>query len=209
MQNITDAALIETINRELHREYRVLDGRPIYRLVWSDSQLEIRNGLFSEFYGHIFIRQVRQTKEVKKYWYLQSPCWMLEKLTFIVGQQALKEMELELVQSRNGTYEPIYSFQDGNFNPLPVTRTVVDLVLWQIHNPTKKVPSDMLDEMALEEKAEYDYFYDQLSQDERPELFIFDNSSFVSTKQLEFAKNYKKEYSEPSKPIELGETHVV
>jgi hypothetical protein len=103
----TDKHLVDAINSSLHQQFRVLDGRPIYRLVWSDDQLEVRKGKFSDFYGKIFIREVVAVRQIKKYWYMEEPGWVLEKLTFIKGNQALKDITEELVESGNGSYEPI------------------------------------------------------------------------------------------------------
>src|SRR5215471_1718428 len=107
---ISDRILIDAINGALYREYRVLDGRPIYRIVWAPDELELRKGKYSEFYGHIFIRERVEVKWIKKYWYLKGPCWVLEKLVFMPNHKALDEMKQELIQSGNGTYEPVYTF---------------------------------------------------------------------------------------------------
>src|SRR5262245_39183754 len=97
----TDPTVIETINANLLRDWRVLDGRPIYRIVWSDTQLEMRRGKYSEFYGdHIFIREVEEVREVKKYWYYIKPCWVFEKLIFAPSSAALKDIQHELVNYR-------------------------------------------------------------------------------------------------------------
>lgn len=196
---MTDRILIDAINESLHRDYRVLDGRPIYRLAWSDDLLEKRVGNFTDWYGHIMIRQEHKAmREVKKYWYLKKQCWVLEKLVFIRGNEALKEISLELVEARNGSYEPLYMFHDKDENPLEVNWKVVQIILATIHNPAKRLPSDLADDARLQEKEEHDYFFNQLSQDERSELFVWDNSAFVSTRQLKF----KSEYKTALKPIE-------
>lgn len=196
---ITDKTIIDAINGLLLRDYRVLDGRPIYRVVWSGDQLEIRKGMFSEYYGHIFIRQYTAVKEIKKYWYFQKPCWVLEKLVFIHGNEALKEMQSELVECRNGTYETIYPFKDKDENPLPVNWEVVDLILWHLHNPGQKPDFEKMTQ--LEEEEEVKYFEEELHENDRSPLFVWENSSFVSTNQLKFKKD--REYIEKSEPIEL------
>jgi hypothetical protein len=197
---ITNKETIEAINRELHRDYRVLDGRPIYRIVWSADLLEKRRGTYTDWYGHILIRQEYQAvREVKKYWYINPPCWVLEKLVFVKGNQALKDITSELVEAHNGSYEPVYSFRDKDEVPLPVSRTVVELILKTLHNPTKKLPSDFEAERLLEEQEEVRYFYEEIQKDARSELFVWENSAFVSSNQLKF----KQEYREHASPIEL------
>lgn len=199
---ITDRTIIDAINKKLYEQYRVLDGRPIYRLVWSPDELEVRKGMFSEFYGHIFIRQYTAVKQIKKYWNYQTPRWVFEKLVFIAGNQALKEMETELVECRNGTYEPIYAFVDGDENPLPVAWEVVEYIVFKLQNPGK-VDSGLAEAAMLAEEAEeVKYFENQLSIGERSPLFVWENSAFVSTNQLKYRKSL--EYVEKSEPITLA-----
>lgn len=199
---ITDKFLIEAINRKLFEQYRVLDGRPIYRIVWSADELEVRKGLFSEFYGHIFIRSYTAVKPIKKYWNYEKPRWVFEKLVFIAGNQALKEMETELVECRNGTYEPIYSFIDSKDNPLPVVWEMVDFIVYSLQNPGKPNPGLTEAAMLAEEAEEVKYFEEQLHEGERSPLFVWDNSAFVSTEQLKYKKSL--EYVEKSEPITLA-----
>jgi hypothetical protein len=194
---ITDTLLIDALNKEMHDRYRVLDGRPIYRLVWSDDQLEIRRGLTRDYYGHIFIREYFSVGPRKKYWYFKNPCWILEKLTFIQGQQALKEVIAELVEANNGTYEPVFPFVDKDFNPLPVSALVLDIVLWKLHNPTTPLTPSQLDDLRMKiEAEEVKYFEEELGKGERSPLFVFGSSAFVSSNQQGFAKTYKPEYIE-------------
>ena len=183
---ITDLTLVEFINRRLHEDYRVLDGRPIYRIVWSDDQLEVRDALWSEFYGSIFIREYRAMKQIKKYWYMNPPRFVLEKLVFMQGQVGLKEMLRELPEAHSGTYEPLYSFVDGKEQPLPVNLLVVDKILWTLHTPLKRSPSDLDEIRRLEEADEVKYFEEEIGKDERSPLFVFENSAFVSSNQLEY-----------------------
>lgn len=186
---ITDKVVIDSINILLEEQYRVLDGRPIYRIVWSDDQLELRKGLYSEFYGHIFIRQYKAVKWIKKYWNYKEPRWVFEKLVFINGNQALKDMQDELVHSGNGTYEPIYSFIDSKDNPLPVVWEVVEFMLWKLHNPTGVNPSLAKAALEAEEAEEVKFFEDQIHEGERSPLFVWENSEFVSTNQIKYRES--------------------
>jgi hypothetical protein len=192
---ITDRIVIDAINKKLFAEYRTIDYRAIYRIVWAPDQLEIRKGKTAEFYGSIFIREHVGIKEIKKYWYLNTPCWVLEKLLFIRGYQALKDICEELVEAGSGVYEPIYTFvglKKGTQTevPLPVTFQVIDFILNSLHNPTRRTPSDYEEIQRIEEQEEVEYFVDQLSQNERSPLFVAENSSFVSANQLRFRQEY-------------------
>src|SRR5262245_58179720 len=140
---ITDFGEIARINKHLTENYRVLDGRPIYRIVWSENQYEMRKGNWREFYGHILIREYTAVKRAPKYWYYNRPSWVLEKLVFINGHEALKTIVEELVEAQNGTYEPLYRFADKFENPLPVYERIVAVILWHLHNPQKKTASDL------------------------------------------------------------------
>jgi hypothetical protein len=186
---MTDKETIEGINSRLHEMYRVLDGRPIYRIVFSGDELEKRKGIFRDFQHGVFVREVEEVREIRKYWYIQPPCWVLEKLIFMQGNQALKEISEEIVGAENGTYEPLLPFRDGGGNPLPVNERVVNFILWQLHNPTKRLPSDMDAEKLAQELEETKYFEEEIGQNQRSELFSFENSAFVSTNQLKFKKD--------------------
>lgn len=163
----------------------------MYRLVWSQDQLEVRRGLMREYYGHIFLREYFSVEPRKKYWYFKNPCWVLEKLTFIKGQAALKEVVTELVECANGSYEPLFPFVDKDFNALPVTRLVVDIVLWKLHNPTAPLTPGQLDDIRQRMEAkEVAAFEEELGAGERSPLFVFGSSVAVSTNQLKFKEEY-------------------
>jgi hypothetical protein len=183
---ISDLVLIDSINRELAEKYRVLDGRPIYRIVWSADQLEVRRGLTREYYGHIFLREYMTVGEREKYWYFLKPCWVLEKLTFVPRLSTLKEIIEELPNCANGSYEPLYKFADKDSNPLPVNRFVVEFVLFCTQNPIKRNWSDWMEMQRREESEEVKYFEEEIAADERSPLFVFENSEFISTNQMEY-----------------------
>lgn len=199
-----DRTVIDFVNKALHSQFRVLDGRPIYRVVFSADLVEVRVGTFTDWYGHILIRQEHKAcRRIKKYWYYDKPCWVLEKLVFIRGNQALKEITEELVEAKNGSYEPLYAFVDGEGNPLPFNERVVWKVLDMLHNPRQRTPSDVQADEFLAEEEEVKYFENEIGKNERPELFVFENSTFVSTRQLEFRK--KNTYIEKDSQVTIGE----
>lgn len=181
--------LVDSINETLKREFRVLDGRPIFRVVWSDDQLEVRKGKFSDWYGSILVREYTAVRQVKKYWYITPPTWVIEKLVFIANQTVLKEQVEELVECTNGSYEPVYVFSDKNGQPLELNREVVDFVVYTLMNPVKR---DYKGLEAIEDKEEVKYFEEELGKGERSPLFVFENSAFVSTNQSKFKQEYKE-----------------
>lgn len=204
MQTASDLATIDTINRRLNDEYRVIDGRPIYRIVWSDDQLEMRKGTYSDWYGHIFIREVKNiTRLVKKYWYFDKPSWVLEKLSFYASNAQMKEVLDELVEARNGSYEPVYRFyRESTKQNLPVNMRVVDFIVYSLHNPGRP---DHAKAQEVEEREEVAYFEEELGKGERSPLFVAENSVFVSSNQMTFSNSKPLIYTEP---MTLGEQNV-
>lgn len=202
----TDKEQVELINKYLKENFRVLDGRPIYRVVWSDYQLEKRRGNYKDYYGHIFIREYVAVREIKKYWYMNPHRWVLEKLVFIANRWELKTLLDELVQAQNGTYEPLFGFyNESTKKDLPVTQLFIDFTLQKLHNPTRVTPSDIAALEMLQDREEVQAFEEQLSENERSPLFVWDNSAFVSTEQLRF----REEYVEKSPVIEGVKNDVI
>lgn len=206
---ITDSLVIEAINASLKIEHRVLDGRPIYQIVWAPDQLETRLGTFTDWYGSIMVRQEHKAvREVKKYWYKTTPCWVMEKLVFMPHERHMYDLIQELVKGRNGTYESVYFFEGGDPpRALPVVHEIVEAIIHRLHNPAEKMSQHDFDRMeAVEEEEEVKYFESEMSKDERSPLFVWDNSSFVSTNQLAFKKKLKlgEEYKVPINLVELS-----
>lgn len=116
----TDRVIVEQINRRLHADYgRTLDGRPIWRIVFSSEQFELKRGVHEEYSpsGNLFIRSWVGVKKCLKYSYLMDK-WILERLTF--GVSKVPGIAVELVEAKNGSYEPAWVFMDKDGNPLPV-----------------------------------------------------------------------------------------
>lgn len=166
---------------------RSLDGRPIWRIVWAPEQLERRLGTFCDFYGPVFLRERREVREVPKYWYV-GPCWVLERLTFIPpGSPILSEIRSSgsIVDPHtpvvNGSYEPVYVFQDGNRNPLPVTEVVIDAIFESLEGRARVKLTDgqMRDEYHQEIDRDARYFEAEIQDSGRSPLFAFDNSVYI------------------------------
>lgn len=190
---ITDKVIIDSINSRLFENFRVLDGRPIYRIVWSDDQLEKRfSDQWTDWYGPIIVRgPYRAVRTIKKYWYMEKPCWVLEKLTFLQSHWHTKELTKELVEATNGSYEPVYPFRDAAGNPLPVASEIVDFILNSLHNPTKRTPGDLKKIQEIEDREEVKYFEEEIGKGERSPLFVWENSAFVSTNQIKYKEKMR------------------
>ena len=191
--------MIAEINDKLRERGRSLDGRPIWRIVWSTSQREKRKGKFSDFYGNIFLREVEQVREVPKYWYTPDR-WILERLTYLPPNASIHREVLSQTSSLdifsptvNGTYEPIYVFQDGLGNPLPVTGAALAAILHRLEfgERVKLTDSDFRAEHDKEIDQDARYFEAEIQESGRSPLFAFDNSVFMNS------KNVYKEKVEP------------
>ena len=135
--------------RFLDAQGRNLADAPIYRLVWSDEQFELRKGTFNEFSGNLFLRQVIGVQRVPKYPYVKSR-WILEK--FFPPEVAYTDT---LPESYSGSYEPLFVFQDREEKPLPITLLALEML---IAFDRKCERSDPADEKRLAELAETQEF---------------------------------------------------
>ena len=113
---------LEYINRKLIDEYGIdtVTGRPIFRVVWANDQLEKRLVEYLDSGLHLLHPEV---KEVKKYPYLKD-LYVLERLVVVPD---INEKELPVSKL---SYEPIWAYRDADGVPLPPiwtpTKFVVD-----------------------------------------------------------------------------------
>lgn len=119
------------ITRYLEQQGRSINGKLLYQLTWSGNAFELRRGVFNDFYGDIFVREFRGVRLVPKYPYIESR-WILEK--YFPPSVAFSEA---LPESNEGSYEPIFVFQDKNGNPLPVVLKVVEMLINYDRNQSK------------------------------------------------------------------------
>lgn len=126
-------------------------GGPLVRLIWSDDSRELRRGTFNEFYRGIFLREFTGVKSCLKYEWIKER-WVLERwfppdITF----------NLELPESKNGSYEPIYIFQDKFGNALSPNVRVVELICQAMFNqpPTHcEIHAALEDDLDRKDKKE-------------------------------------------------------
>lgn len=113
------------LNKYLRDTYgSTFDGQPLFRLIWSTNVTEKRYSEFSDFSGDIFIRTVREVREVLKYPFAQDR-WILEKIEPITEGARL----MGLVDG-NWTYEGIYVFQDRNSEFLPLNFLALEAAMY-------------------------------------------------------------------------------
>jgi hypothetical protein len=118
---------LEYINYKLGREFgKFDDGRQFFRVVFTEDQYEMQHGNFIDRTSSgIFIREVTETRQVKKY------PWIKEKYIL----EGLRVIPVENMNDLPGTklsYEPVWVFEDKNQKYLPPKMDVCRIVIDQI-----------------------------------------------------------------------------
>lgn len=120
---------LDTLNTRLETLFgKYLDGRPMYRIVFSEDQFEKREGEFEDRTPEGFlIRVVKEIREVPKYrQWVNPPCFILERLIEV------PEMFTTELTTKT-SYEPLWTFRDTLNQPLrptwPAIRLVINTVL--------------------------------------------------------------------------------
>jgi hypothetical protein len=132
------------------------DSRPLYKLVWSTSEIELRHGTFREFHDDVFIREVTETRWTKKYWYINDR-WILERW-IPPGLVATKE----LPNSVNGSYEPIYTFEDGDRLYLTPNIKVLDFIITMAEKPHHITKEELMQELIDKEEKEVQHIMEAM-----------------------------------------------
>ncbi len=120
---------IKIINKRLEEYYGkdISSGQVIWRIVFSDDETEYRHGEFEDYSaGGIYLRTVTETRLCKKYEYIQGK-YVLERL---VG---IPEQNRDDLPTQRMSYEPIHTFEDKNYNPLPVVWDAVQFLCELVH----------------------------------------------------------------------------
>lgn len=147
-----------SVHRWLKEQERMLDGRPIWRLVWSESLTEKRHGEFSDFYGNLFIRSYIGVREVRKYNYIKDR-WIIEK--FVPGHNP------EIQGDGGGSYEPFFVFESAKGEYLPPTLKVVQFIVDMARQRVVSTPSERKDMVQRAEDAEVAAFLGRLEDEGR------------------------------------------
>lgn len=115
---------IELLNQNLIDEYGIdtETSQPLFRVVWSDDQLEKR--LVYELASGVQLLHP-MVMEVKKYSYLKH-LYVLERLVVVPEDNRRELGDIKL------SYEPVWVYKDVNNQPLPpvwiATKVVVDVL---------------------------------------------------------------------------------
>lgn len=144
---------LEALNKRLSDNYGLFeDGRPNYRIVWSDDQVEKRFGTFPKYTeSGIFLGNTTEVREVLKYPYLAHQ-FVLEKL-MPVPNLNVEELGLRL------SYEPLWGFRDRFGNPVKPTWLGIEFLITTIRENSQKhngvkYPTPELELQTLEAQFE-------------------------------------------------------
>lgn len=163
------AETIETLNAQLIDLYGIdtVTGRPMFRIVWSEDQYEKRlvDTLDS---GIILAHPV--VREVPKYRTLIKDKYVLERLVVI------PEVNAKDLPATKLSYEPLWTFMDGQGNYLPPTIVATQFIIDTLYAALGKVslakyrdPDSGLNKEELIEK--------KLAQIQQMELELFGNET--------------------------------
>lgn len=145
---------IKSINKQLIEHFGIdtLSSLPIWRIVFSDDQYEIRLGTYDDFTPHgIYIRTVTEVRNVPKYkqWIHQK--YILERLVIV------PEMNQEELPTSKMSYEPIWTFEDGQGKYLPpkweAAKFIIDTIYsvqYSNHSLVRYVDPDNSQEAQIE-----------------------------------------------------------
>jgi len=139
--------VVDFINKELKVYGSNQYNDPLFRVVFSDEQTERRDGVYEDYSGGIYLRTVREIREVRKYPWIKRK-WILER--WASGELSYHP---SLVTDKNGVYICVYVFQDVNGNYLPPLLKVCQILINQLLHPVKKIEAINRD-IKTEEKQE-------------------------------------------------------
>lgn len=143
---------IEQLNSKIGGEYRSIEGRALFRIVWSENIYENRHGTFREFtQSGIFIREVTEVRKVRKYSYIHNR-WIFE--AWAPGNLVANP---ETPDAVNGDYVPVYVFEDKWGGYLPPNEKVIRFIIASLHGKIKKdeIPSrEYLEEREIQRTVE-------------------------------------------------------
>lgn len=120
-----------------------LTDTPLFRLVWSDDQRELRTSTRNLYLGATFITTIKSTEKSPKYPWINAK-WVFEM--WFGPEVAMTE---ELPDSRNGSYEPLYVFEK------PLNKRVIEFLVAQIRKPKSSsalIQSTIAEEMRFKEE---------------------------------------------------------
>lgn len=152
---------IESINKRLISEFgRELNGKPKFRVVFSEDQYEKR---ITEFTDEGFELLQPEVRLLPKYKQWVKAKYILERFVPVVGETDLLD---------NMSYEPVWVFQDKNGNYLPPFFEGCSLIIEGLYERTKKTSFAKYKDESVSKEA-------RLAEVERVERELFGNETDV------------------------------
>ncbi len=145
--------MTETIESKLINDYLKLQAKvplsdkPLFRLVYSDDQYEHRMITEGPNKG--------QVQLLPKYPWIQM-AWVFEQW---YPPELVEHKDLPFTSE--GSYEPLYVFQDKNGKTLPLNQKVIELLVFHIMRPASSealIKSRLIEEQDEMDKLEDQYF---------------------------------------------------
>lgn len=140
---------LEQLNKFLLEQGgRSIDGKQMYRLVWSDDCWENRFGTFREFIGNIFLREFTGVRKTPKYNYIK------ERYIFEKWAPGSITAHPETPDASSGDYIPVFVFENAQRNYLDPNRKVLTFLLNYMKGQIKKddeIPQELLDEKEVQQ----------------------------------------------------------
>lgn len=170
----------EQINKSLLRYGKMLNGKQVFRIVFSDDLTEKRAGVFNKFHGEIWVGQDKGIQEVPKYGYIKG-CWVLERYTMVPNHEVLNY----------DNYEPAYAFRDKDQKYLPPLLSICEVVIQGILQPKGLTPEQ---EMSIVEEREKKRIEKDimLLEEKRPNFMVLKNLGELVQKPSKEFKGYKR-----------------
>jgi len=154
----------EQINRTLLERYgRANNGKPNFRLAWSDSETENRFGEFDVWAGKIWLRTECCVRQVPKYPAFKSR-WILEKQVYAPAPEEVKDYNW---------YEPIFVFESAQGEYLEPISRMVELIINSIFYPdrNKRIESDDQADYEKQKQKQHDIDVMKL-EEQRPTAMV-------------------------------------
>lgn len=147
-----DNSIVNDINKVIKNNGSNQYGDPLFRVVFSDDQLESRRGTFTDTHAGLFVRTVTEIREVKKYPWIKEK-WILER--WAPGELSYHK---DLITVKDGVYICVYVFQDVNQDYLPPLLKVAEIVINNLLNPRTPAEIEEINKKQGEalDKAEVD-----------------------------------------------------
>lgn len=148
-----------TFKKFLDRQGKTLAGLPLWRLVWSEDAMELRKGEYNEWCGSLFLRTVRDVRWVRKYSYIKDR-WVLER--WFPPEVSYNP---ELPNSTQGSYEPVFVYEDKFGRALPVTFKSLEYILHCASMPKvsrEQRELEIMNELKEIEDREVEVFKDMI-----------------------------------------------